>query len=143
MDSAKTHQIVADWFSAMGRFDWGPVMDTMSDDVVFTIDPQPYTKVIPYTGRWVGKGAFMEASQIRNETSQLSGLDVRGIVAEGNTAVARITSKATVIKTGVYFELDIVQWIELNDEGKIVKVDAIFDPVPEMNAFVPGLVPGA
>jgi ketosteroid isomerase-like protein len=143
MESAKTHEIVANWFAAMGKFDWGTVMDTMSDDVVFSIDPAPWTKVIPYTGVWKGKQAFMQASQIRNETSNLSGLDVKGIIAEGNLAVARIISKATVIKTNVYFELDIVQWIELNDEGKIIKVDAIFDPVPEMAAFQPGIVPNA
>ena len=43
--------------------------------------------------------------------------------------------------TGVYFELEIIQWIKVSDAGKITHVDAIFDPVPEMNAFKPGTVP--
>lgn len=141
MESAKTHQIVADWYGAMGKFDWASVMGALSDDVVFILSPKPYTKMIPYLGKWVGKAAFMEASKIRNDTSQISGLDVKGIVAEGNTAVARIVSKSTCIATGVYFELDIIQWVQLNDQGKIIQVDAIFDPVPEMNAFKPGTVP--
>src|SRR5690242_8969875 len=115
MDSAKTHEIVANWFGAMGKFDWDTVMNTMSDDVVFTLAPKAWTKMIPYLGKWVGKQAFMQASQIRNETSDLSGLDVIGLVAEGNTAVARIISKATAKETKIYFELDIVQWITLND----------------------------
>ena len=140
MDSAKTHQIVSGWYAAMGKFQWDAVMDALSDDVLFILSPKPYTQMIPYLGRWVGKSAFMEASKIRNDTSQISGLEVKSIVAQGNTAAARIISKSTCIATKVYFELDITQWIDLNDQGKIVRVDAIFDPVPEMNAFKPGTV---
>ena len=142
MESAKTHELVANWYAAMGKMDWDGVMNALSDDVVFTLAPKPYTKMIPYLGKWVGKAAFGEASRIRNETSNISGLDLRGVVAEGNSAVALITSKATCIATGKYFELDIVQWIQVNDQGKIIKVDAYFDPVPEMDAFQPGVVRG-
>ena len=142
MDSAKTHELVANWYTAMGKLDWNTVMNTLSDDVVFNLFPKSYTKMIPYLGKWVGKAAFAEASRIRNETSKISGLDLHGVVAEGNSAVALITSKATCIATGKYFELEIVQWIAVNDGGKIVKVDAYFDPVPEMDAFQPGVVPG-
>jgi ketosteroid isomerase-like protein len=142
MESAKTHELIANWYGSMGKMDWDAVMDALSDDVVFTLAPKPYTKMIPYLGVWAGKAAFAEASRIRNETSNISGLDLHGVVAEGNTAVALITSKATCIATGKYFELDIVQWVEVNDQGKIVKVDAYFDPVPEMDAFQPGVVPG-
>lgn len=142
MESAKTHELVANWYGAMGKMDWDAVMGALADDVVFTLAPKPYTKMIPYLGKWVGKAAFAEASRIRNETSQISGLDLKGVVAEGNTAVALITSKSTCIATNKYFELDIVQWIEVRDDGKIAKVDAYFDPVPEMDAFQPGVVQG-
>jgi len=142
MESAKTHELVANWYSAMGRRDWDTVMNALAEDVVFDLRPKPYTKMIPYLGKWVGKAAFAQASQIRNKTSQISGLDLKGVVAEGNSAVALITSKATCIATGKYFELDIIQWIQVNEQGKIAKVDAYFDPVPEMNAFQPGVVPG-
>jgi ketosteroid isomerase-like protein len=140
MDSEKTHDIVAGWYNAMGQFDWDTVIGDLDDNVVFTLAPKPYTKMIPYLGVWEGKEKFLEASKIRNDTSQISGLELHEVIAQGNKAVALITSKATCIATGIYFELDIVQFIELNDEGKIVKVTAYFDPVPEMNAFRPDFV---
>jgi ketosteroid isomerase-like protein len=81
--------------------------------------------------------AAIEATRIRNETSQITGFALHDVVAQGNKAVALIYSKATCVATGKEFELDVVQWLELNDDGKIAKCTAYFDPVPEMNAFTP------
>jgi ketosteroid isomerase-like protein len=136
MDSEKTAQIVSSWYSAMGSWDFDTLMNTLDNDVVFILaDNKPYTKQVPYLGTWVGKEAFGKASQIRNETSQISGFEVLEVIAQGNKAAARVISKSTCIATGIYFELDITQWLELNDDGKITKVTAIFDPLPEIDAF--------
>ena len=138
MDSDTTFNIVNGWYSALGRWDVDTVMNGLADDVVFVLAPKPYTKMIPYLGTWVGRDAFAEATRIRNETSQITGFALRDVVAQGNKAVALIYSKATCVATGKEFELDVVQWLELNDDGKIAKCTAYFDPVPEMNAFTPG-----
>ena len=137
MDSDTTYNIVNGWYSALGRWDVDMVMNGLADDVVFVLAPKPYTKMIPYLGTWVGRDAFAEATRIRNETSQITGFALRDVVAQGNKAVALIYSKATCVATGKEFELDVVQWLELNDDGKIAKCTAYFDPVPEMNAFTP------
>jgi ketosteroid isomerase-like protein len=137
MDSDTTFNIVNGWYSALGRWDVDTVMNGLADDVVFVLAPKPYTKMIPYLGTWVGRDAFAEATRIRNETSQITGFALRDVVAQGNKAVALIYSKATCVATGKEFELDVVQWLELNDDGKIAKCTAYFDPVPEMNAFTP------
>lgn len=140
MDSKTTEKIVRDWYTNMAAFNFGPVIETLADDLVFNLQPQPYSKMIPYLGLWKGKAAFGEASQIRNETSRITKLVLNDVVAQENKAVALITSSATCLATDISFDLKIVQWIELGDDGKIHKVDAIFDPVPEMNAFQPGCV---
>lgn len=137
MNTEQTSRIVNDWYAAMGKFDWPNVMGALAEDVVFVLAPKPYTKMIPYLGTWVGRDAFAEASRIRNETSKITGFALRDVVAQGNKAVALIYSKATAVSTGKEFELDVVQWLELNDDGKIAKCTAYFDPVPEMNAFTP------
>ncbi|MGH7966895.1 MAG: nuclear transport factor 2 family protein [Candidatus Binatia bacterium] len=137
MNSEQTAKIVNEWYSAMGQFDWDTVMSTLAEDVVFILAPKPYTKMIPYLGVWTGRDAFAEASRIRNETSTITGFALRDVVAQDNKAVALIYSKATCVATGKEFELDVIQWLELDDEGKITKCTAYFDPVPEMKAFTP------
>jgi ketosteroid isomerase-like protein len=137
MDSDQTSQIVNAWYTAMGNRDNAKVLNTLAEDVVFILAPKPYTTMIPYLGTWVGRDGFAEASRIRNDTSTITGFALRGLVAEGNKAVALIYSKATCVATGKEFELDVVQWLELNEQGQITKCTAYFDPVPEMNAFTP------
>ncbi len=141
MDTETTARIVNRWYQAMGSWDTETVMNTLAEDVVFILAPKPYTKMIPYLGTWVGRDAFAEASKIRNDTSHITGFALRDVVAQGNKAVALIYSKATCVATGKEFELDVVQWLELNEDGKIQKCTAYFDPVPEMNAFTPEAKP--
>jgi ketosteroid isomerase-like protein len=137
VDTETTQRTIQSWYTAMGNWDFDTVMNTLDENVVFILQPKPYAKKIPYLGIWRGREAFGEASRIRNETSQITGFGLRELVCQGNKAVALIYSKATCIATGKEFELDVVQFLELNDEGKIVKCTAIFDPVPEINAFTP------
>src|SRR6476469_4678655 len=112
MDSEKTAQIVSGWYSAMGAWDVDTVMGTLDENVVFNLAPdKPYTHLVPYLGRWEGKKAFADATQIRNETSQISGFEVLSVIAQGNQAAARVISKSTCVATGKYFELDITQWL--------------------------------
>jgi ketosteroid isomerase-like protein len=137
LESSVTHKIVTDWYNAMGKFDIDGIFAALDDDVVFIISDEKYRKTIPYLGTWKGKNSFAEASKIRNDASQITGFALRGVVAEGNTAAAWIYSKSTALNTGKECELEIVQWLELNDQGKITKCTAIFDPVPELDAFTP------
>ena len=106
MDSDQTYKIVSDWYGAMGQFNWDYVVDGLDENVVFILDPKPYTKMIPYLGVWEGKAAFMEAANIRNTTSQITGFGLKDLVAQGNKAVALIYSAATCIATQKPFELD-------------------------------------
>jgi ketosteroid isomerase-like protein len=143
MDTEKAVQIITTWYTAMGNRDNDTVLSTLAEDVIFVLEPKPYTGMIPYLGTWRGRDGFAEASRIRNQTSTITGFALRDLVVQGNKAVALIYSKATCVATGKVFELDVVQWLELNDEGRIAKCTAYFDPVPEMNAFTAGrdLVP--
>jgi ketosteroid isomerase-like protein len=140
LDSSKSREIVTNWYMAMGRGDGAGIMGALDKDVVFILAPKPWTKPIPYLGTWKGPEGFGKASEIRNSTSQITGFELREVIADGNKVVALINSKSTCIPTGVPFELDVVQFLELNDEGKITKCTAYFDPVPEINAFAPGSV---
>lgn len=137
MDTDTTYRALTDWYTAMGSGNTDGVMNGLDENVVFVLEPKPYTTMIPYLGTWIGRDGFAEASKIRNETSHITGFALRDLVAQGNKGVALIYSKATCVATGKEFELDVVQWLELTDDAKIVKCTAYFDPVPEMNAFTP------
>jgi ketosteroid isomerase-like protein len=137
MDTDATYSVMTNWYTAMGSGDMDGVMNALAEDVLFILAPKPYTRVIPYLGTWVGKDGFAEAVKIRTDTTQITGYALRDLLAQGNRAVALIYSKATCVATGKEFELDVVHWLELNDDGKIAKCTAYFDPVPEMDAFTP------
>ena len=137
MDTDTTYTIINNWYKAMGSGDNEGVLNGLAEDAVFILAPKPYTKMIPYLGTWIGRDGFAQASKIRNDTSHITGFALRDLVAQGSKAVALIYSKATCVATNKEFELDVVQWLEVDDNGKIAKCTAYFDPVPEMNAFTP------
>ena len=136
MDTEQTFKILKDWYTAMGEFDLDTIMNTLAEDVVFTLAPT-YQDKIPYLGTWVGKDAFAEAIRIRTETTQITGYAMNDLLAQGNKAAAILYSKAICVATGKEFQLYVVHWLEVNDEGKITKCTAYFDPIPEINAFTP------
>ena len=41
MESKQTHDLVAKWYTAMGKADWGFVMDVLDDNVEFILSPTP------------------------------------------------------------------------------------------------------
>jgi len=137
LDTDRTYQIIKDWLDAMGSGDADGLMGVLADDVVWIAAPKPYLKMIPYTGVWKGPEGFAEASKRRFSITSVSRFEVRDLVAQGGKAVAWVNTLSTHNETGKDFELDVSMWLELNDDGKITKVTAIFDPVPEINAFTP------
>ena len=137
MDSEQTFKILTDWYGAIAASDFPNIMDPVADDIVFVLGPKPHTEMIPYLRTWLGKEAFAEASRIRNEYSRITGFAMLDLVAQDNKGVALMHTKATCLATGKDFELDVIQWVELNDEGRIARCEAFFDPVPEINAFTP------
>lgn len=137
MDSDKTHKIVADWYAAIGAGDFPAIMDPLADDVVLVLGPKPHTEIVPYLRTWVGKSGFADAVTTRDSYARVTGFDLRDLVAEGNRAVALSHTKTICLATGKEFELDVVQWMQLNDDAKIVNITAYFDPVPEIDAFTP------
>lgn len=136
MDTEKTFEILKNWYTAMGEFDSATIMNTLAEDVVFILAPT-YKEKIPYLGTWMGKVAFAEAIRIRTETTKITGYAMRDLLAQGNKAAAILYSKAVCVATGKEFELYVVHWLEVNNEGKITKCTAYFDPIPEINAFTP------
>jgi ketosteroid isomerase-like protein len=136
-DTDTTYNIINSWFAAVGSGDTEKILNGLAEDAVVILEPKPYTKMIPYLGTWTGRDGFGQAMKIRNDTSRVTGFALRDLVAQGSKAVALIYIKSTCVATGKEFELDVVQWLELNDNGKITKCTAYFDPVPEMNAFTP------
>lgn len=135
MTSEETHKAVVAWYEALGRWDMDAVLNGLAEDLVFEMPLTPSTKIMPYMGTWKGRQGFIDASTIRNTQTQITGFKLRDVVAEGNNAVAWIYSKATCLATKVEFELEVIQWLGLNDKGQIQTVKVVFDPVPEINAF--------
>jgi ketosteroid isomerase-like protein len=137
MESEQTAKVLNDWYAAIAESDFPNIMNRVADDIVFVLGPKPHTEMIPYLRTWVGKEAFAEASRIRNEASRITGFALRDLVAQDNKGVALLYTKAICLATGKEFELKVIQWTELDENEKISKCEAIFDPTYEINAFTP------
>jgi ketosteroid isomerase-like protein len=140
IDTERTRQIATNWYAAMGSGDGDTIMGTLAEDVLVKLGDKPWTKPIPYLGTWHGRAEFGKAVGIRMGTAEITAYEPRAIVCDGNKVAALLYSKAIANESKKEFELEVVHFLELNDDGKIAKLTAYFDPVPEIDAFAPGSV---
>lgn len=119
MGAAENRQVVADAYAAFGQGDIGAVIDSLTDDVVWT---NHAPAAAPTSGVFHGKDGVQTFFKLVNGTLDISKFDVRTIVADGDVAVAWIDSVATVRSNGKTIEGPLVHWMTLRD-GKLATFD--------------------
>lgn len=119
MGAAENRQVVADAYAAFGQGDIGAVIDSLTDDVVWT---NHAPAAAPTSGVFHGKDGVQTFFKLVNDALDISRFDVRTIVADGDVAVAWIDSVATVRSNGKTVEGPLVHWMTLRD-GKLATFD--------------------
>lgn len=93
MDSTRTHEVISQWFDALGRGDLDTVIATLAEDIEFELPMDTWNRVIPYLGKHIGPAAVAVAFGIRAETTEVLEYEVRDLRAEGDTAFAVVYTK--------------------------------------------------
>ncbi|MEU9593839.1 ankyrin repeat domain-containing protein [Streptomyces sp. NPDC048219] len=135
MDTQRTHQVLEEWFEAIGRGDADRILSALSPSIVFELPKDEWNSIIGYLGEHVGREAVAEAFRIRAETTEVVEYELKELVAEAGVAYARIYTKAFHTRTKIPFEIEDSHRLELDEEGKIVRWKVFFDPDGEVAAF--------
>jgi ketosteroid isomerase-like protein len=140
ISSEKAKEVVGNWYAAMGRGDWDNMMGVLDENFTLSLIDKPWGKAVPYLGTWKGREGVAKFNQFRMDNAEVHGFEIKDLIAEGGTVASKLWTKLLSKKTNTEFELNLVHWIKVSDEGKILSCETIFDPVPEINAFAPGSV---
>lgn len=135
MKTEETTKILQEWFASWAKDDVEAVMAGLSETVVFDAPQNEYNRAIPYLGKKVGRKAVAEAFEIRSQTVELLSYDLRDFIVEGNKACILSHTKEICKQTKQVFEVEDVQFIVLDEDGKITLWRFYFDPNSEVAAF--------
>ena len=135
MDTEKASQILKQWCEHWVKDDVDAVIDGLSETVVFYAPQNDHNKVIPYLGKKIGRSAVVEAFEIRAQTTELLNYDLREFIVQNNKACIISQTREICKQTQKVFELEDVQFIVLDEDGKIASWSFYFDPNPEIAAF--------
>ncbi|MFE0107485.1 nuclear transport factor 2 family protein, partial [Streptomyces sp. NPDC059009] len=135
MESRETRKILENFFAAMDRGDGDAIFAALSPSVVFEIRRNEWNSVVDYVGTYTGLDAVAGAFQVRGETTEPLGSELRELVVEGSTAYARLWDKAVHSRTQVPFEVEVCHRLELDEQGRIALWNVYFDPTPEIASF--------
>jgi ketosteroid isomerase-like protein len=135
METEQTTKILRQWFDSWAKDDMATVIEGLAEDVTFYVPRNEYNQVIPYLGKRVGRQAVIEAFVVRSQTVELVDYELREFIVEGNKACILSHTRERCKQTQQTFEVEDAQFIELNDEGKIVLWSFYFDPNSEVAAF--------
>ncbi|WP_405018328.1 ankyrin repeat domain-containing protein [Kitasatospora sp. NBC_00070] len=135
MDSTRTHEVISQWFDALGRGDLDTVIATLAEDIEFELPMDTWNRVIPYLGKHIGPAAVAVAFGIRAETTEVLEYEVRDLRAEGDTAFAVVYTKGRHTRTLQEFEIEDAHRFVVGEDGTIVRWKVYFDPNGEVAAF--------
>lgn len=139
MDTENALSTIERLFDSISRGDFGTFIDLLDDDIVFSLPRYEHNKIIPYLGTMHGPKEIVECSRIRLTTTEVLQYKVRGIIAQGNEAWARVYTKAKCTETNVPFEIEDAHHFVIKDDGKIAIWEVYFDSYLEVAAFKVGI----
>lgn len=134
METQHTRDVVAGYFADLERGDLPSAMAALSPKIEFELPRDEWNAVIPYLGRHVGVAEVERAFATRAETTEVLDYQLRGLWADGDTAVARIYTKAVQTRTRREFEIEDAHVLTVVD-GRIASWTVYFDPNAEIAAF--------
>jgi ketosteroid isomerase-like protein len=119
MGFQENRQLIADAYSAFFQGDAGPLLDMMSEDVVFN---NHAPAAAPTSGVFLGKDGVQKFFALVAETFDIGRFDVKKIVGDDDVVAIWIDWLGTIKRTGKSYEGPVVQWFTFRD-GKVAAFD--------------------
>lgn len=136
MADSTTHVVAQTYFDALGRGDIPVALSCLADDVEWVnLAPVPgVSDIIPWIGTCHGLAEVARSFEIRDKVVKIRMFQPLDLVIEGNMAVGTINDQATVISTGLDFDITFATWLTISN-GKITHWKSYCDPSPIIAAF--------
>jgi ankyrin repeat protein/ketosteroid isomerase-like protein len=135
MSTEQTRQVVEKYFSSLENGDLDSALALLSPDIEFDLPRDEWNRVIPYLGVHHGVDEVRQAFAVRAETTEVLDYAMRGLRADGDTAIATIYTRAAHTRTRQEFEILDAHEMVVDDTGRIVRWKVYFDPNGEIAAF--------
>jgi ketosteroid isomerase-like protein len=137
MSTEQTRLVVAKYFADLERGDLDSALSALADDIDFELPADKWNEIIPYLGRHVGIEAVKRAFEVRGQTTEILGYEMRDLRTDGDIAFAVIYTKGAHTGTREQFEIEDAHRLVV-ENGKIVSWKVYFDPNGEIAAFAAG-----
>jgi ankyrin repeat protein/ketosteroid isomerase-like protein len=130
------HDVARRYFDALGRGDIPTALDCLADDIEWIDVPVTpgVSDVIPWSGIRHGVADVLESFRIRDTVVKVKKFAPLDLVIDGNVAVGTIHYHATVLSTGLDFDIVFASWMTI-EGGKITHWKSYGDPSPIVAAF--------
>ena len=139
MNETEIAQKIAEiWFNAPISGDAEKAFSCLADDVEW-IDIPPVkglSDVLPWIGTKRGADNVVKSLLVYMGVADVTGYELRSLIVQGNQAVGITHETGTVKATGLSYEVDFSQLLQIDtSKGKIVRRKAFWDPTPVIAAF--------
>jgi uncharacterized protein len=135
VQTPKTYEHISAWLDAMKRGDGAAVMAGLADDVEFVTPEEQDDQIIPYVGTKAGKDDVAAAFAQRAEIVETVSAEIADVSAQGDRAWAFVTTRERHLPTGQEFTIEAAHQFVLDEDGRIRRWRAFFDPNPEVDVL--------
>ena len=136
MTEAQTRKVAEDWFDALDRGDMNAAVACLADDIEWENLPKipGVSDIIPWIGTARGVAEVLKQFSTRDGVVEVKRFKPLDLVVDGDIAIGTVHDVATVLATGLDFEIRFASWMEIAG-GKIRKWKSYCDPSPIIAAF--------
>jgi ketosteroid isomerase-like protein len=131
MSETANVQLIRQLYETMGKGDLDAVLAMMTDDVTFVVPGPPG---LGAAGTWRGHKGVRTCFVRLRDAQDNQQVDVREIVAQGNTVVVLLHAVARIRSTGKTFESDIAHYLTIRN-GRIASLLDFFDTAALVEAY--------
>src|SRR5437763_532620 len=125
----ETRKLAQKWFNALDTADYEAAFSCLADDVEWINLPKiaGVSDIIPWLGTCHGVQEVIQSFQIRDGVATGKVFKPLDLVVDGDVAVGTIHDLATVIATGLDYDVTFATWFHVKD-GKIDYWKSFCDP---------------
>jgi uncharacterized protein len=136
MPNLSAKDVAHRYFDALGRGDIPTAIACLADDVEWINLPKipGVSDIVPWLGTCHGIKEVANSFRIRDEAVKIKLFKPLELVVDGQIAVGTIHDQATVLSTGLDFDIVFATWMVIDNE-KITHWKSYADPSPIIAAF--------
>jgi len=131
--NAENKRTLEQYYARVNQGDFMGALETLSDDVVFTIPGDP--AILPFAGRWVGRKGLSELFQAFGNAFWVVHMEETRIITTEDQLISFNDEAFKVKSTGRYYRVGVVHHVTFNEQAKINTLINLHDTYPAVQAF--------